>query len=152
MDCIVRPLTSADLAEWRRMRFALWPHMTASEFESESAAILAGEAHDHVFVAQGPEGSLCGFAEVSLRDVAEGCETRGVGYLEGLWADPDARQRGVARALVGAAEDWARAKGCCEFASDTEIGNERSIAVHGRLGFEEVGRIVVFRKSIDGPG
>lgn len=153
MNLIVRPLTSAELPDWRRMRFALWPHMSEQDFESESADILAGRAHDFVLIAvDSATGAACGFAEVSIRNVAEGCDTRDVGFLEGLWTEPAYRRGGVARALVEAAEAWARAQGCREFASDTELENEVSIAVHARLGFEEAGRIVAFKKRLDVSG
>jgi aminoglycoside 6'-N-acetyltransferase I len=97
--------------------------------------------------AEGSGGAL-GFAEVSLRDFAEGCESSPVGYLEGWFVTEPSRRLGVGRALLEAGEAWARARGCVEFASDAETWNEGSIASHGRLGFEEVCRIVCFRKGL----
>ena len=62
--------------------------------------------------------------------------------------DVGKRRHGVGRALVRAAEEWGRAQGCSEFASDTEIDNEDSAKAHAALGFEEVERIRCFRKSL----
>jgi aminoglycoside 6'-N-acetyltransferase I len=50
--------------------------------------------------------------------------------------------------LVAAAEEWARSKGCVEMASDAESDNELSHTAHGRLGYEEVERLVHFRKAL----
>ncbi len=61
------------------------------------------------------------------------------------------RRRGVGRALCEAFEAWARDRGCRELASDTWPENAASIAAHRRLGFEEVDRVVTFRKPL-GPG
>jgi GNAT superfamily N-acetyltransferase len=61
---------------------------------------------------------------------------------------PDARKRGIGRALIDAAERWAHAQGCCEFASDTQPDNELSAAAHRALGFSEVGLVRCFRKEL----
>src|SRR4051794_2687748 len=94
------------------------------------------------------DGSLLGFAELSRRACAEGCETSPVGFLEGWYVAPESRGRGVGRALVRAAEQWARDLGCREFASDTTVDNTASAAAHAALGFEEVEQIRCFRKSL----
>jgi aminoglycoside 6'-N-acetyltransferase I len=58
------------------------------------------------------------------------------------------RSRGVGRALVASAEDWARRMGCREFASDTEADNALSAAAHRALGFEQVVVQRCFRKQL----
>ncbi|MCA1828150.1 MAG: GNAT family N-acetyltransferase [Myxococcales bacterium] len=127
------------------MRLALWPDSEPHEVDD----FLAGRAREPLAVLVAEEGgSLLGFAELSIRNIAEGCTTGRVGYLEGWYVEPSARRRGIGRALVAAAEDWARAEGCSEFASDTEIDNEASAAAHAALGFEEVERIRCFRKVL----
>ena len=47
-----------------------------------------------------------------------------------------------------AAEDWARAQGCAEIASDTWLDHEDSQRAHLALGFEVVDRCVNFRKKL----
>ena len=51
-------------------------------------------------------------------------------------------------AVYAAAEDWGRAQGCSEFASDTEIDNDVSASAHAALGFTETDRIRCFRKDL----
>ena len=69
-------------------------------------------------------------------------------YLEGWFVVPEARGRGVGRALIAAAEDWGRAHSCREFASDTELDNDVSAAAHHAVGFVEVGLVRCFRKEL----
>lgn len=141
----IRPLQTQDLPAYFRLRAALWPDSVAS-FEREVSEIL-NAAHLVSFVAQ-REAELVGFVEVSLRAYAEGCDSSPVGYLEGWYVAPAYRCVGIGRRLVEAAEDWARAKGCTEMASDTELHNIQSQQAHAGLGYQEVERIVCFRKSL----
>ena len=69
-------------------------------------------------------------------------------YLEGWWVDLELRRRGLGAALIRAGEEWARSRGLKELASDVELVNEVSQRAHDRLGFEEVGRSVLYRKTI----
>ena len=54
----------------------------------------------------------------------------------------------MASALLSACEDWAREKGCTEFASDCELDNQGSIAFHLGAGFTEANQIVCFTKRL----
>jgi aminoglycoside 6'-N-acetyltransferase I len=144
---IIRALRQHDLTAWQRFRVALWPALTAGENETESAAILADTAGWSVFVSE-VDGRLSGFVEVSLRRYADGCASSPVGYVEGWYVDGPFRRSGVGRQLLAAAEDWARAQGCTEMASDALLDNVDSYRAHCRLGYAEVERQVIFRKSL----
>jgi aminoglycoside 6'-N-acetyltransferase I len=130
-----------------RLRRALWPEGSEEHHRCELEQFFAGPQTVPILVAEDRSG-LVGFAEVSIRPYAEGCETDRVGFLEGWYVVPEARHRGVGRELVAAAEAWARSTGCTEFASDAEADNEASAAVHRALGFTEVGLIRCFRKDL----
>jgi aminoglycoside 6'-N-acetyltransferase I len=147
----VRQVTARDKSEWLRMHFALWPHGSLEEHEAEIEGMFVNNAKDAVLVCEREGGGLQGFIEVSIRSYAEGCSTDRVGYLEGWYVDEDARLQGVGRALVEAAERWAISQGCLEMASDTEIENLISQKAHAQLGYEEVERIVCFRKPLPQP-
>lgn len=107
--------------------------------------LLVGVA---VLVADRGDGSLAGFVELGSRRYAEGCTTTPVAYLEGWYVDPDVRRTGLGARLLEAAEAWAKANGFSEIASDTELGNERSLEAHLALGFEEVERQICFKKRL----
>ena len=58
------------------------------------------------------------------------------------------REQGLGGQLLSAAEEWAQQKGLTEMASDSVIDNEIGIQAHLALGYEEVEKIVCFRKSL----
>jgi len=130
------------------MRQALWPD--DADAAQEIAAYLASPPEDAlILVAPRSGGGLAGFVEMGVRDYAEGCGPSPVAFVEGWYVDEDRRGQGVGRALVRAAESWARARGLREMASDTVLTNDASIAAHRALGFSEVERIVCFRRDLD---
>ena len=142
-----RAVQPADHAEWVRMRSAL--HGASDDHARETRDILDGRVGDYgVFVVARAEGGLCGYVEVGERPCAEGCTSSPVAYLESWWVDDDVRGQGVGGELVRAAEEWARARGRTEIASDALLDNLVSHAAHRALGFEEVERIVCMRKDL----
>jgi len=146
-DFAIRRATSADMPEWLRMRLSLWPDGTPEGFSREMDDLLA-DPLTPVFVAVRSNDLLAGFLEAGTRTYAEGCETSPVGYIEGWYVDEDLRGRGVGKALVEAAEDWARSQGLTEMASDTWLDNEVSIRAHMKSGYEETERLVHFVKKL----
>jgi len=143
----VRPAGLSDADAVARLRHALWPDGSEAEHRREIERFFVGGQTAAVLVAEDPSG-LLGFAELSIRPYAEGCETDRVGFLEGWFVRPEARHRGIGRKLVAAAEAWARSFGCTEFASDAEADDAPSAAAHRALGFSDVGLIRCFRKSL----
>lgn len=147
----VRPAQPSDARRWAELRHALWPDQPLEELAAEADAFVRGAEPrlQAVLLAEGPgEATLLGFAELSLRPYAEDCRTSPVAFLEGWYVVPRARGRGVGRALVAAAEQWARAQGCSEFASDTQYDNMAGAAAHQALGFEDAGALRCFRKAL----
>jgi len=145
----IRTVTPDDKTSWLRMRDALWPDESRSH-AGEIDRYLAGQLTMplEVLIAVDDGGSAIGFAELSIRAYAEDCETDRVAYLEGWYVDPAWRRTGVGRALVVAAEQWARSQGCTEFGSDALLDNDVSAAAHLALGFEETVQLRCFRKSL----
>ena len=146
----VRQARPADAQDWAMLRQALWPAESPDELAAEARRFFVdGDALlEAVLLAEAKDGTLLGFAELSLRPYAEDCRTSPVAFLEGWYVIPAARRHGVGRALVSAAEQWARDRGCHEFASDTELDNSMSTAAHRALGFEDAGAIRCFRKDL----
>lgn len=143
----IRQATAGDRAEWLRLRSELWPRSRRGELDEEIERLLV-DPRAAAFVAAVPGGRLCGFAEAALRDDAEGCSTRPVGYLEGWYVEPGFRARGIGRCLAAAGEDWARTRGCTEMASDTTPEFPGSPAAHAAAGYVKAGVTLHFRKPL----
>ena len=70
------------------------------------------------------------------------------GCLDTIYVRPEYRRQGIAQTLVAMCEDWAREKGCAQFASGCDLDNERSFAFHTGIGFNEVHRLIHFSKGL----
>jgi aminoglycoside 6'-N-acetyltransferase I len=140
----IREATSADRDEWLKLRFALWPKESGLDTGMDE---ILGDPEQICYLAI-DEAHPIGFIEMSLRRYAEGCESSPVAFVEGWYVSEERREHGVGAALLAAGEEWGRAKGCTELGSDTEVWRTLSREVHKKLGFEEVGEIVAFRKSL----
>ena len=129
------------------MSVALFPEYCAEDL-ARGMKEFRGRRDAEVFLAERDNGSVAGFVEAGSRPYADGCDTSPVGYVEAWYVDPDVRRKGYGRALLNAAEDWARREGYTEMASDALLDNDASHAAHHAAGYEEVGRVVQFRKNI----
>jgi aminoglycoside 6'-N-acetyltransferase I len=131
------------------MRDALWPD-GAGDHSEDSAKYLAGRRTNpaEVLLACLGSGAPIGFVELSVRAYAAGCGSDRVAFVEGWFVDANYRRQGIGASLITAAEEWGRANRCTELGSDTQTFNELSIAAHKALGFDEVERVVCFKKSL----
>ena len=143
----IRAYRDSDWSEWLRMSVALFPEYSSDDLASGMREFRT-RADGEVFVVDREDGSLAGFVEAGSRPYAEGCETSPVGYVEAWYVDDDVRRHGYGHALLEAAENWARSRGYREMASDALLHNETSHAAHRAAGYEEVERIVTFRKPL----
>ncbi len=137
----VRRAGAPDAGVLEAMRIALY------------GAGAAGEPHEDVaFLWDAPDHGPIAFLELGLHPWAEGCESAPVPYVEGWYVEPPWRGRGIGRALMQAAEDWSRAGGYTDIASDAVLDNTASLAAHRALGFRAVQRVQFFAKRLDGGG
>ena len=147
----VRPVRPGDAGSWLRMRLDLWPEGSEAEHKTEIAQYFLGQARGRpaaVLLAEQDDGRAVGVAELAIRPYAEGCLSDRVAYLEGWYVVPEARREGVGRALIAAAEEWGRAQGSTEFASDAHPDNDVSTAAHLATGFTDAGLVRCFRKDL----
>jgi len=133
---LVRAINHSDASAWERMRQLLWPS-APGEHAGEIARFFSGDRRNpaEVLLAIDERGRAIGFAELSIRPDAEGCDSGRIAYLEGWFVESSARRQGVGAALVKAAEEWGRQQHCTELASDAELANAASTAAHKALGF-----------------
>ena len=141
---MIRKAEFSDLPVLTDLALKLWPDHDRVEMYEELSSIMA-KPDAAFFLAE----NASGFAQCQLRyDYVEGAESSPVGYLEGIYVEESCRRQGLARELLAACENWARERGCREFASDCELTNTQSLRFHLSLGFEEANRIICFAKKL----
>ena len=144
---MIQRATEHDTEVLAGLALLLWDNHDVAELREEFAEILKSEEAACFLACEA--GVPVGFAQCQLRhDYVEGTQTSPVGYLEGIFVRPEFRHRGLAKQLLGACESWAKEKGCMEFASDCELGNDASLNFHLSVGFAEANRIVCFTKTL----
>lgn len=144
---MIQKAKCSDLPILAELACRLWPGHSPEDMQAEYAQLLAQP--DAAFFLACAAAVPVGFAQCQLRyDYVEGTESSPVGYLEGIYVAENCRGQGLARALLKACEDWARGKGCTEFASDCELNNVQSLRFHLNVGFEEANRIICFTKKL----
>lgn len=94
------------------------------------------------------KSQIVGFLELNIRNFAEGSRSPKLPYVEAWYIKPRYRGKGYGALLMKQAENWAISQGYSELASDTELENHRSIALHKHLGFVETERVVCFLKKL----
>lgn len=125
----------------------MWNNNTLSELEKDFAEIIG--SRNAVCFIKYVDGKPIGFAQCQIRyDYVEGTNTSPVGYLEGIFVQEEFRHKGFAKELLQECEKWAKDKKCFEFASDCELNNIDSLKFHLAMGFDEVNRIICFKKDI----
>src|SRR5215468_2711727 len=129
------------------MRMLLWPDETARGHDAAIDEILnARDAWG--FIAEAADNEPLGFAEVSIRKAANGCESQPVPFLEGIWVEPPSRRRRIGARLIAHIEIFLKARGFCELGSDSLIENKGAHDAHAGWGFSETERVVYFRKCL----
>lgn len=151
MKFTVRQMGPSDRPAWAEMRAALWPEESLQNHAEEIGGLLASE-DCWAFIAETGDGAPVGFAEVAVRKYANGCTTRPVPFLEGIWVKAEFRRRGIGARLIETAEAFLSDRGFREIGSDAEIQNLVSHAAHAGWGFSETERVVYFRKAIKSRG
>ena len=129
------------------MSQALFPTPSDDDHTGRHGAVCRATGRRR-FIAERPDGSVCGFVEAGTRSYADGCDTTPVGYIEAWYVDADVRRHGYGRALLAAAEAWAVEQGYREMASDALIDNITSHEAHKASGYIEGDRVVGFRKAL----
>jgi len=125
----------------------LWDDCVLEE-ELENYKSIIGSEEEICYLMKDQEEHIA-FIHLSIRhDYVEGSGELPVAYIEAIYVKSKYRQKGIASTLINLAENWARQKGLKQIASDTEIGNLRSIDFHKKVGFQEAGRIVCFIKEL----
>jgi aminoglycoside 6'-N-acetyltransferase I len=110
--------------EIAKMCAQLWPETSIEEHRQEIGRLLTSGMYGIlpaiILISYYEDGTLNGFLQVGLRSHADGCDpSQPVGFIEGWFVYEHFRGQGIGKALMRAAENWARDHRCKEMASDT---------------------------------
>jgi len=145
---MIEQINNSNVDHAAQLAHLLWPEADPAELKQEFTELV--DSSSAVVYLAIINNRYIGFIQMSLRvDYVEGSHSSPVGYIEGIYVNQSYRKQGISRKLVEAGEAWARAQGCSELASDTELANISSQQFHQKLGFTEAGRIVSYIKGID---
>lgn len=143
----IEELKNESVDETVRMMLELWPDAIWEDEVNFCQDVLRGNKY-HFYLLK-DEKRYIGFILLSLRhEYVEGAESSPVAYVEGIYIRDGYKRKGLGYLLIQKAEEWAKIKGCNQLGSDVEIGNDRSIAFHEKMGFNEENRIVCYMKKV----
>lgn len=144
---MIQKATINDAGLVAKLAIQMWEDNTIEGLTEDLAEIIASP-ESAVFLLYDGEKAI-GFAQCQLRhDYVEGTDSSPVGYLEGIFVEEAYRNKGYAKELLKQCEAWAKDMGCTEFASDCELENVGSLALHLKMGFEEANRVICFTKKL----
>lgn len=141
----IRPAIVGDAGEIARLSAILGYAAAEAEMAERLAALLPLPKHGILVAETG--GRLLGWAAVEIRTLlVSGRKAE----LMGLVVAPEARRRGVGRALVQAAEDWVRAQGLDRMGLRSNTLRAESHPFYERLGYERTKSQHVYLKRFGG--
>lgn len=130
VTAIAQRLAENGIPPWRDPLKALeWHNRTTESIFEE---IAPGDA---IKVAAAPDGSLLGFIVLRTNNDFQTGEEQG--YVSDFAVAQLAEGRGIAQALMAAAEEWARGRNFRCMALDVFAMNPRARSFYARVGFEE---------------
>ena len=148
MPVLIRKMSEADSSNWANMRFKVWDSLSIDEHLGDIKKLLEGGIKRTGYMAIINDKQPAGFAEVCIREYANGCTAQPVPFLEGIWITPKHRHSGIGRAFIEKITADLITQGFCELCSDAHIKNTKSHRAHENWGFDETDRVVYFRKSL----
>jgi len=105
----------------------------------------AGDEAHAVFMADTPDGRAVGWVQVCARTILVSDRHAEV---EGLVVDREWRGKGVGRALMRRAEEWARQEGCKVVSLRSNVVREGARPFYEDIGYEMVKTQWAFRKRL----
>ncbi|SMX34479.1 GNAT family N-acetyltransferase [Actibacterium lipolyticum] len=135
-ELTIRPLTSADEQDWRRLwgdYLAFYETSLSEEvYQSSFARLLGDDPQDFHGLLAVKDGRAVGLVHYLFH--RHGWKVENVCYLQDLYADPDVRGSGVGRALIEAVYAAAEAEGAPQVYWNTQDTNKTARQLYDRVG------------------
>lgn len=130
--CVVRPPEPSDFERMAELAGQLGYPSTAHQVRQRLETMRDPNQYA-AYVAVLPDGQIAGWIGIY---VFRGVEVEPFVEISGLVVDERVRSRGIGKALLEAAEGWARAHGFDGLAVRSNVTRERAHAFYKRNGFE----------------
>lgn len=140
-DIEVRELGRSDMESLMPMMIQLGYELNVDELLGRFDAISA--SRDHAILGADRGGLLAGFCHVFSRPALEKPVEA---VVQALVVDTQERKSGIGRALMAAAEDWARARGLASVSLYSQEQRKDAHAFYESLGYEAVATSTLLRK------
>ncbi len=141
----IRPMTQQDAGEVAGLSTQLGYPASASEVQRRFFGVVQASA-GAVFVAESAGGKVIGWLHVFGQRLLETAQFAEIGALV---VDGAARRQGAGRALVAAAERWAREAGYGAIRVRSNTARTAARPFYEARGFELVKTQYVFQKALD---
>jgi GNAT superfamily N-acetyltransferase len=142
--CTVRPAQPKDSDAMAGLAKQLGYECTGTEVRRRLND-MKDAAQYGIFVATLPEIEVAGWVGAH---VFRAIELNAIAEINGLVVDKTVRSRGIGRALLCAAEQWARAAGCDGISVKSNITRDRAHRFYMSNGYELVKTQRLFQKSL----
>ncbi|MBU2237161.1 MAG: GNAT family N-acetyltransferase [Gammaproteobacteria bacterium] len=145
----IRAIQETDAAAWSALRIEFLPEIKDISQAEVNAFFLGSYANvQEVLIALNDAQKMIGFIELNLRNNVPGSSKQTTPYIEAWFVSPDCQGQGIGKALIHAAEEWAKQQSFDELGSDSPVSNEKSVNLHKQLGFNEIERVVCLLKPL----
>jgi GNAT superfamily N-acetyltransferase len=141
---VVRPMTARDAAAAARLSDQLAYPSTADAVERRFRA-LADDPDAALLVAEEADGRMVGWIHVCGQRFLT---SDAFAEINGLVVEASARRRGAGKALVLAAEEWARQRGYSLMRIHSNVLRMEARPFYEKLGYEVIKSQWVFRRSL----
>ncbi|MCW4630425.1 GNAT family N-acetyltransferase [Marinomonas rhodophyticola] len=112
MPINIRSIRHQDCNAWSALRVEFLPEIKNIN-QAEVDAFFHGSHPNvqEVLIALDDAQKMVGFIELNLRDNVPGSSQQTTPYIEAWFVSPDCQGQGIGKALIHAAEEWAKQKG-----------------------------------------
>ena len=142
------PIKKNQFTQWKAMREEIYSSLSAEFHEKEMKQIFDSSDWFCYFLIN-EDKKILGLAELSSRNIVDGCLSSPVAYLEGLYLKKECRGMGLGRKAIEIIKNWCKEKGFTELGMDTELTNLEAQKFFKTVGLQETYRIVQFRARIN---
>lgn len=147
----IRAANIRDKPAWLALRRRQRPARSDQQHERDWVQMMEQRSQRTTLLCVDEQGASLGMIEVSRRAQSDWLDSGPVAHVDALHVEPGQDREATAQRLADAAAGWAQALGCRVLASDTSLDNHWEQKLHLELGFEEVARTVLYRRTLAVP-